>query len=533
MMPCDDLGFPWGDSRFQTTLRLWRDLAAVVPYPASVKTKGTWMNSFKGASGRRWSYDANKRLGPGGGFGEVFLATDGRYEFAVKRIPLRIGNRRERRRRERELEIAQKLTTGGTPFHHLLVPIDWGTLDDDLLLVMQKAEYSLAEAIPSRNFSPQNRYRAIRDAALGLSELSSAGILHRDLKPGNVLWLQGAWRLSDFGISRDIDASTATYTFSGAGTLPYMAPEVWELRPTTTKTDLYALGILAYEVLTGSRPFNGPKPEDYERQHTQEIPPTLQIDDGRMNRIITRLLSKDPAHRPQDAQTVVEVIDSSMRRLDSAREQVAASAAALAGALSQREAETSKRTRNVELGKQAFRELGAFLEDFADDMRDVFPGTTFTEESGYCPYYRLHLDAADIFFFPIEELYGYGITSSVGETIKACSVQAAVPSGTQDRPSVFRGNPEFSSMVCSANLMCDLVGNRPEWTIGTFKYDDLLFPFPRGYHQPGVVELRAESELHSKSGLGGMTYRSQPLTTDTMMWLVRHTFESLSRKDDQ
>ena len=303
------------------------------------------MPSFTGASGRKWSYDTNKRLGPPGGFGEVFLASDGRHDFAVKRIPLRIGDRRELQRREREIEIAQKLTADGAPLHHLLVPIDWGTLDEDLLLVMPRAEYSLAEAIPSRNFSQENRYRAIRDVTLGLSELSSAGVLHRDLKPGNVLWFQNAWRLSDFGISRDVDVSTGTYTFNGAGSLPYMAPEVWELRPATAKTDLYALGILAHEVITGSRPFNGPNAEDYERQHRLEMPPTLQINDGRMSRLITRLLSKDPASRPQDARAVVEAIDLAMRRLDPAREEIAGAAAAMAAALSEREAAVSSALR--------------------------------------------------------------------------------------------------------------------------------------------------------------------------------------------
>ena len=475
------------------------------------------MPSFKGASGRQWSYDVNKRLGPAGGFGEVFLASDGKYEFAVKRIPLRIGDQRERRRREREVEIAQKLASGGSPFGHLLVPIDWGALGEDLLLVMPRADYSLAEAIPSSNFSLENRYHAIRDASLGLSELSSAGVLHRDLKPGNVLWLQGAWRLSDFGISRDADASTATYTFNGAGSLPYMAPEVWELRPATAKTDLYALGILAYEVLTGSRPFNGPKPEDFERQHRQEVPPTVQINDGRMSRLITRLLNKDPASRPQDAQTVVEVINSSMRRLDSVREEVAASAAALAGALSQREAEASKQAREVELGHQALGELHALLENFADDMYDVFPGTTFTEEDGY---YRLQLDPAEMLFFPIEKLK----KSYPSSAVAACSVHAALP-GKVDHPLSKYSITErryVSGLICTASLICDLVGDRLEWAIATFGRPD----HPYGIPNDNVADFRAEGQSNHSIH----PCQSVPLNADGMMWLVRHTFESLSRK---
>jgi serine/threonine protein kinase len=477
------------------------------------------MPSFKGASGRRWSYDADKRLGPAGGFGEVFLASDDRDEFAVKRIPLKVGDLRERRRREREVEIAQKLIADGTPSPHLLVPIDWGTLGEDLLLVMPRAEYSLAEIIPSPNFSRENRYRAIRDVALGLSELSSARVLHRDLKPGNVLWLQGTWRLSDFGISRDVDVSTATYTFNGAGSLPYMAPEVWEIRPATAKTDLYALGVLAYEVLSGNRPFHGPRPEDFERQHRQEIPPALQISDGRVGRLITRLLSKDPSSRPQDAQAVVEAIDLAMRRIDPAREGVAEAAAAMARVLSQREAEKSKRSQRPELAKHALSELGAFLQDFADDMSDVFPIAKYTEQEG-C--YWLHLDAAEIAIVPIENLY----ERNIGSAVAACSVNARLPGKLAESTRIYSPVPSIPrDMICPANLICDLVDKRFEWTVATFSIDPFL---PNGQHNPNVVGVREES----RSTYSIQHVREVPLNADGMMWLLRHIFECLSYKGD-
>ena len=79
------------------------------------------------------------------------------------------------------------------------------------------------------------RRAALLDVALGLQELAVASVLHRDLKPRNVLWRNGVWQLADFGISRDLGQSTATYTFRGAGTPAYMAPELWQLQATTVK----------------------------------------------------------------------------------------------------------------------------------------------------------------------------------------------------------------------------------------------------------------------------------------------------------
>ena len=378
---------------------------------------------------------------------------------------------------------------------------------------MSRADYSLVEAIPSRNFSSEDRYRAIREVASGLSELFSVRILHRDLKPGNVLRFQGAWRLSDFGISRDVDVSTGTYTFNGAGSVPYMAPEVWDLRPATAKTDLYALGILAYEVLTGSRPFNGPNAEDYERQHRQEVPPRLQINDGRVSRLITRLLSKDPASRPQDAHSVIEVIDLALRRLDPAREEVAAAAAALASVLSQREAEISESAQRAEFAKQAFAELGAFLEDFAEDMREVFPGASFAVEvGGSC---TLHLDAAEIFFAPIEPL-----KEPLGSVVAACSVQAALPEWFDNSLPT----PRWVHTTYPADLICDMIDNRLEWTIGTFSHGGV---FPHGFAQRNIAALRAEA---IRNPIVGGTYQSTPLDMDGMTWFMRHIFEGLSRE---
>ena len=83
-------------------------------------------------------------------------------------------------------------------------------------------------------------------------------MVHRDLKPENVLFLDGHWCVADFGISRYAEASTAPDTRKYALTPAYAAPERWRNEHATSATDVYSLGVIAFELLTGARPFPGP-----------------------------------------------------------------------------------------------------------------------------------------------------------------------------------------------------------------------------------------------------------------------------------
>jgi serine/threonine protein kinase len=174
---------------------------------------------------------------------------------AVKLVQLRWDAESERRRREREVEIDQVLAAISA--RHVMRLLDVGRVSDDLLLVMPLADRSLSAAVRAGDLDILARVEALRQVAQGLIELAEIPVLHRDLKPANVLGFAGEWKLADFGISRNLLESTDTYTFRGYGTFPYMAPELWNGRPATVKTDLYALGVLAFEVLTGGRPFTG------------------------------------------------------------------------------------------------------------------------------------------------------------------------------------------------------------------------------------------------------------------------------------
>jgi serine/threonine protein kinase len=154
----------------------------------------------------------------------------------VKRVPLRWGDDGERRRREREVDIARVLAA--RPAAHLMVTTDVGRVDDDLLLVMPLAEISLSSALKAGELNEAACILALHHIMQGLIELAEISVVHRDLKPANVLLVGDRWQLADFGIARNLIESTDTYTFLGAGTLPYMAPELWSGHPATVKSDL-------------------------------------------------------------------------------------------------------------------------------------------------------------------------------------------------------------------------------------------------------------------------------------------------------
>ncbi|NCI51321.1 serine/threonine protein kinase [Sediminibacterium roseum] len=102
-------------------------------------------------------------------------------------------------------------------------------------------------------------------------------IIHRDLKPHNILvGDNGKLKICDFGIARLVAEKTRTKTFKGWGTYPYMSPECWKNDPNTRQMDIYSLGIIFYEMLTGHCPFNGPTEADFQRQHLFEQMPSVR-----------------------------------------------------------------------------------------------------------------------------------------------------------------------------------------------------------------------------------------------------------------
>ncbi len=345
------------------------------------------MTIFLGHSNAEWFFDEDRRIGDSSGMGLVFEGShvqSGR-RVAIKRVRLRFGGTGERRRRDREVEIGRLLMSAGgsdAAVEHLLLPLDYAYVDDDLFIVMPLAQGSLGSKLGDK-LSTADKIKTLRDVAYGLMELANLGILHRDLKPANILLVDDVWKLADFGISRNLEESTGTYTFLGAGTIPYMAPELWKGQAATVKSDLYAFGVLAYEVLEGHRPFNGPGENEYRQQHLNKAPPTLVAAiHPTVVRLVQRLLRKDPVERPQDARAVLEAFDDYLKILNPDQEnllkamQVREHRRAHAEAR-QSAADASKEAR-LALRRQGIIDLDEILQDVAGSAKAALPDLELT-----------------------------------------------------------------------------------------------------------------------------------------------------------
>jgi serine/threonine-protein kinase len=149
-----------------------------------------------------------------------------------------------------------------------------------------------------------------RGVAAGLSAAHAKGILHRDLKPANVMIDgRGSPRITDFGLALTSEESHDSNIVSG--TPAYMAPEQLEGKGATVQSDLYALGLVMYEIFTGRRARSGRTVPDLRREHTTDvtIPSSVVRDiEPAVERIILRCLEKDPAMRPRSAREIFEAL---------------------------------------------------------------------------------------------------------------------------------------------------------------------------------------------------------------------------------
>ena len=144
----------------------------------------------------------------------------------------------------------------------------------------------------------------LREIAKGLSYLHESGIVHRDLKPGNIFYEDGRVKIGDYGLSKAINTSQCTGQTVTVGTVHYMAPEIGEGRYDRS-IDIYALGILLYEMLTGQVPYFGNSPAEVLMKHMTAKPDLTGIDET-FARVISKALEKDPAVRYKTVQEMVE-----------------------------------------------------------------------------------------------------------------------------------------------------------------------------------------------------------------------------------
>ncbi|MFD4973058.1 serine/threonine-protein kinase [Streptomyces sp. NPDC058424] len=250
-------------------------------------------------------YELEDLLGRGA-VGEVWRASDQMLGRPVAVKLLRAGERTDTARFRREAQIAACLN------HPNVVSMyDFGSHGDQLYLVMELVDgWSLAQERALRgSLAPHEASGIAAQIAAGLSAAHRQGVVYRDIKPANVMLTPDRTvKIADFGIARfaDEEASTLTATGKILGTADYLAPERALGRPAQTASDVYSLGCVLYELLTGRPPFSGATSLAVVQQHVGAAPPPPALLWGdipqSLSDYLLQLLSKEPAQRPTATQ---------------------------------------------------------------------------------------------------------------------------------------------------------------------------------------------------------------------------------------
>jgi serine/threonine-protein kinase len=258
-----------------------------------------------------------------GGMSRVFVADDValRRKVVIKVLNPTLAATVSIQRFQREISLVAKLN------HPNIVPVlSAGEVDGLPYFIMPYIEgESLRGRIGRGPLSVRETVGILKDVMRALGYAHSAGIVHRDIKPDNILLAGTAALVTDFGVAKAVSAArergavqsgqTITGVGISLGTPQYMAPEQAAADPNAdARADFYALGIVAYEMLVGSPPFHGRTPQALLAAQLTELPPPLasrRYDIPiALSNIIMQCLEKDPADRPRTASEIVHVLDS-------------------------------------------------------------------------------------------------------------------------------------------------------------------------------------------------------------------------------
>ncbi|MHA7154403.1 protein kinase domain-containing protein [Arthrobacter sp. TMN-50] len=196
---------------------------------------------------------------------------------------------------------------------------DYGEEGGSAYLVMELVPGQPLSTIIEREqiLSPDRTLSIVGQTATALSVAHRQGLVHRDVKPGNLLILpDGRVKITDFGIARLADQVPLTATGQVMGTAQYLAPEQATGQAATGSSDIYALGVIGYELLAGRRPFSGESQIAIALAQVNDAPPPLpETIPTPVRALIASMLAKDPAERPADAELLAQAV-AAIRRND-------------------------------------------------------------------------------------------------------------------------------------------------------------------------------------------------------------------------
>ncbi|GAA3648776.1 Stk1 family PASTA domain-containing Ser/Thr kinase [Microbacterium marinilacus] len=254
-----------------------------------------------------------------GGMATVYVATDLRLE---RRVALKVMHGHlsdDSVFQSRFIQEARSAARLSDP--HVVNVFDQGQDGELAYLVMEYLPgITLRELLKEQRRLTVTQTITIMDAVLsGLAAAHRAGLIHRDVKPENVLLAEdGRIKIGDFGLARASSANTAT----GAqllGTIAYLAPELVTRGTADARSDIYALGILLYELLAGEQPYKGEQPMQIAFQHATDSVPRPSVKNPgvpeQLDELVLWATEKDPDERPSDAQEMLERLREIEREL--------------------------------------------------------------------------------------------------------------------------------------------------------------------------------------------------------------------------
>lgn len=266
------------------------------------------------------NYQIQSKIGEGG-MGAVFRGLDLMLEreVAVKVLRPELASQPQVVERFR----AEAVTLARLNHPHIATLYNFLRHNDDYLMVMEFVRGETLESVIHRcGALPLGQaLRLFCQALEGIAHAHALGVVHRDLKPSNLMLTEaGATKVMDFGIARVLGSARMTRTGRILGTIEYMSPEQVHGQETDARSDIYSLGIVLYEMVTGRAPFNSQSEFELMRAQIEDPPPPpsnfAEHVPQAVEQIILRALAKDPAERFQTAAEFHAALTDAARTLD-------------------------------------------------------------------------------------------------------------------------------------------------------------------------------------------------------------------------
>ncbi|CAI8992042.1 MULTISPECIES: serine/threonine-protein kinase [Pseudomonas] len=254
-------------------------------------------------------YDIDGEIGEGA-MASVYLATQRSLERKVALKVMAAALAADPSFCERFLREGKTLARLSHP--HTVTIHDIGNVGELYYMAMEYLPNGTLKERIAAGLTPEQGITLIRQIASALGYAHAQGLVHRDVKPANILFrADGTAVLSDFGIAKSLDDRTQ-FTQAGfaVGTPSYMSPEQARGQEIDGRADLYALGVVLYEILVGKLPYNGNDALSTALAHLTEPLPELPVHHGRYQGVLRKLLAKDPAERFPDAAALLQALDN-------------------------------------------------------------------------------------------------------------------------------------------------------------------------------------------------------------------------------